>query len=326
VVGLALESLRRIRWSNASTRLSVLPTLVVALNQGPRDGKSLLGLPALCDTGPMDAGSMDDADRTIAHYEQKPELTRLFEEPRGVLERLRTWDVLSRVLPAGGRVVDVGGGAGVHATWLAAQGHRVTMFDLASVHVEQAAASAGPDVDRPDFSIGRADGRYLPLRSESADVVMQMGPLYHLTDPEQRLAALGEARRATRPGGLIVVAAISRFAWLMDAYRHGWADRPAVQDSITYNLATGISQADPKPGDFWGYFHRPDELRSEVEAAGISDVSVYAVEGFAWMLPDLGPILDDNEQRQALLTQLRSVEQEEAMLGASAHLLAVGRG
>jgi hypothetical protein len=49
------------------------------------------------------------------------------------------------------------------------------------------------------------------------------------------------------------------------------------------------------------------------------------VEGAAWLLPDLDARLADDRRRKALLDGLAAIEGEAALLGASAHLLAVAR-
>lgn len=56
--------------------------------------------------------------------------TRLTRSPHGRLEYLRTQELLRRTLmspPA--RILDVGGGAGVHPQWLAADGYEVHLVD-----------------------------------------------------------------------------------------------------------------------------------------------------------------------------------------------------
>ena len=59
----------------------------------------------------------------LGHYNQGFEQDRL-GQGRGELERLRMQELLTRHLPPAPAVVlDVGGGAGVHALWLAAQGY-----------------------------------------------------------------------------------------------------------------------------------------------------------------------------------------------------------
>jgi len=267
---------------------------------------------------------MDGDELVLAHYSRAEEGQRLHETPRGVLERIRTWDLFERWLPADGVVYDVGGGAGVHAAWLADRGYVVELFDLVPRHVSEATEVSQACGPGRRFVVEQGDARFIPRGDESADVVLLLGPLYHLVERSERTQALIEARRLLKPGGLLVSAGISRFAWLMDAYRKGVADSAEVQASITFNLETGRSNADPAPGAFWAYFHRPHELTDEITAAGFENVSIVGVEGFAWMLPDLNVILDRPASAKALLDQLRTVESEPSVVGASGHLLAHG--
>ena len=73
------------------------------------------------------------------------------------------------------------------------------------------------------------------------------------------------------------------------------------------------------------YFHRPEEIAPELEHAGFEASSVLAVEGPAWLIPDVDRWLDEPAGRSRLLELLRRVEAEPSLLGASAHLLAIGR-
>jgi hypothetical protein len=73
------------------------------------------------------------------------------------------------------------------------------------------------------------------------------------------------------------------------------------------------------------YFHRPEELAAECEAAGLRHEATLAVEGPGWLLPDLDARLSDERRRALLLAALAAIEAEPTLLGASAHLLAVAR-
>ena len=109
----------------------------------------------------------------LAYYEQDREHDRL-REGRGRLEFWRTQDVLRRILPpAPARVLDVGGGTGVHAEWLSTDGYEVELLDPIPLHVERAAELAG-------VTARLGDARELPVPDESADAVLLLGPLYHL--------------------------------------------------------------------------------------------------------------------------------------------------
>ena len=261
----------------------------------------------------------------FGYYGRGTEQGRLLDDPMGVLERLRTWDLLERVLPASGRVLDVGGGAGVHAEWLAGRGYEVELFDPIPLHVTQARDVAESLPAGQRFTAEVAEARDIPREDGCADVVLLFGPLYHLVDASDRRTALGEAWRLLRPGGLLVAAAVSRFAWPMDAYRQRLASDPRIHDSISYSLETGLSVAEPEPVSFWAYFHRPNEFEAEISGSGFRDIALCGVEGFAWLLPDLGNILADSTRRDRLLGLLRDLESESGLLGVSSHLLAVAR-
>ncbi|MFF0869601.1 class I SAM-dependent methyltransferase [Nonomuraea sp. NPDC003560] len=131
----------------------------------------------------------------LAYYAQDLEHVRL-REGRGRLEFWRTQDVLRRTLPPPpARVLDVGGGTGVHAEWLLADGYEVDLLDPVPLHVERAARV-------PGLRARVGDARRLPVPDGRADAVLLLGPLHHLADRADRLRALGEARRAVRPGGV----------------------------------------------------------------------------------------------------------------------------
>ena len=63
----------------------------------------------------------------------------------------------------------------------------------------------------------------------------------------------------------------------------------------------------------------------EIRSAGFEDAFVLGVEGPAWILSDFDARWDDGEQRRDLLDLLRALEREPSILGASAHLLGIGR-
>ena len=247
------------------------------------------------------------------HYESYDEEQRLFKPGAGELTRLRSWDLFARHLPAGATVADVGGGPGTHSVHLRAAGHEVTLIDPVPRHVEAARAKGVP---------ARAgDARELPLADESVDAVLLMGPLYHLIDRADRLRALAEARRVLRPGGVLLAEIITRHSWVMDATLRRlatpevWAEFESIE-----RIGTAADPAERAPGGFWAYFHRPEELRDELAAAGFAGSTLAAVEGFAHLLPDLAERM---REPGAVLHAVRLTENDPSMLGASMHVIGV---
>jgi SAM-dependent methyltransferase len=239
------------------------------------------------------------------------------------IEFARTKELLQRFLPsAPATVLDVGGGPGVYAAWLADEGYTVHLVDALPLHVEQAAAAArGCD---PSFTIELGDARSLTQDDSSCDAVLMLGPLYHLTERSERVRALGEARRVLRPGGMVVAAAISRFASLLDGLVSGWLGDPEFDPIVERDLAQG-QHRNPTNRPEWfttAFFHHPDELRAEVEDAGLQFEALLGVEGPGWLLWEQW---DEPRGRENILHAARAVEQERSLIGASAHLLAIAR-
>jgi SAM-dependent methyltransferase len=260
----------------------------------------------------------------VQHYAKIQEGRRI-TEGIGQLELLRTQEVVSRYLPVQpSSILDIGGATGVHASWLALQGHRVHVVDPMAHHVE-AAARLERSPGRITAEVG--DARDLAAADASFDAALLFGPLYHLTEGEDRHRAWTEARRAVRPGGFIFAAAISRFASLFDGLARGFLFDPAFREITERDLEDG-QHRNPDDVPHWfttSYFHRPDELREEAEAAGVEVVAVLGVEGLAGWLPQLSDRWATPEGREAILFAARRVESEPSLIGLSAHLIAVTR-
>ena len=243
---------------------------------------------------------------------------RLAGRPSARLERIRTTELLHQLLPApGARVLDVGGGPGVYARLLTAAGHQVRLLDLVPAHVELARTG------QPPVPAAVADARALPEPDDGYDATLLLGPLYHLTERADRVAALTEAVRVTRPGGHVAAAVISRFAGPMDFTATGrmqgvWFDETvALHTSGVNNASIGFTVA---------YFHRLEELLDECRAAGLRDVVVHGLEGPAWTAAEAA-VGTDREQStfDGALHLARVLSSEPGMVAASGHLLAVGR-
>ena len=78
-----------------------------------------------------------------------------------------------------------------------------------------------------------------------------MGPLYHLPNAGDRRRALNEALRVLRPGGVLVVVAISRFASTIDGLLKGHFAEPAFERVVEQGLHDGRHEnPDRRPGWF----------------------------------------------------------------------------
>src|SRR5665647_1203516 len=117
------------------------------------------------------------------------------------------------------------------------------------LHVQQAQQA---DDAQPEhrFTAQVADARSIPEPDASADAVVLLGPLYHLTEQTERAAALLEALRVLKPGGVVAAIGISRFTALLDGLWRGWLGDPlfraiAERDLSMANIETPTRLATP---------------------------------------------------------------------------------
>ncbi|OBZ12095.1 methylase [Bacillus sp. FJAT-27264] len=271
----------------------------------------------------------------LEYYNDGREIGRL-ERGIGVIEWERTREIISRYLPtdAGDRkiIYDIGGGIGLYSRWLADLGHEVHMFELAPKAVEYARAVQESGQTLPIHTIEVADARSIARPDNSADFVLLMGPLYHLPEREDRIAALHEAKRVLKPGGIIVVSAISRFSstlWGLSVYggQNDYLEDPVFSAMITQELTNGQHIRPEAYPSFISraFFHLPEELNSELAEAGFMDIKTLAVEGPVWIVPALAEKWKNVHSRAELLKICSFVEEQESLLGISPHMLAVAR-
>ena len=269
---------------------------------------------------------MWERNRIVAYYERGDEIRRL-SSSGGQLEETRIRELISRHLPATPAVVyDVGGGPGNYACWLARGGYEVHLVDPVPLHVEQASAASQAQPDYPIVELYVGDARHLDRANDSVDVVLLLGPLYHLTERNERIAALQESYRILRRGGIIFAVAISRYASTLRGMIDGIID-PEYIKIVDRDLRDG-QHRNPKehPAYFTtAFLHRPEELKAEIEAVGFDLEGLFGIQGPAWLLQNLEEQWTNPSCRERLLNIARSLESEPSIIGVSTHIMAIAR-
>lgn len=263
---------------------------------------------------------MASEEDILLHYEDRyDEDIRLTKDGVGQLELIRTQQILRRHLPAApATVLDVGGGPGVYAYWLDAEGYEVELIDIVPRHIRQATERG--------VRARLGDARKLPQADNTQDAVLLLGPLYHLQERDDRLTALAEATRVARPGAPVLAAAISRYAPAIDGLDSGFFDNPEFVSLLGPVTETGRHHNPTDNPNYFttSFFHLPEELESEMLDAGLDNVEVLAVEGIGWVASDLDERMSRPQDRDSLIELLESLETAPSILGASPHLLGVG--
>lgn len=264
-------------------------------------------------------------DPIAAHYGKKNESQRLLSG-RGELEFVRTKLIIEQYLPSesGLSIADVGGGSGPYAFWLAEKGHRVSLFDLVPKHIDEA-VSINRTARSQLIRIDTADVRTLDLGVGQYDVVLLLGPMYHLTGAEERRQVLRKAADWLSPDGVGFVAYISRFASMLDGFAQRLYEDPEFLDIVKQDLETGVHRPNRDNTRYFtdAYFHHPDEIEREAEEASLQVVDLVAVEGVGWLWQNFDQMWADPRERAIILEMIDRTDRDRSLMGARSHILLV---
>ena len=266
-------------------------------------------------------------DEILSYYDSYDESSRLADRMTS-LEYTRTIELMDRYLPSPPAVaLDIGGASGIYACPLARKGYEVHLIDPVEKHLSQAREESDKQPDHPLAGISSGDARSLEWPDSSADIVLLMGPLYHLTERDDRIKALKEANRVLRKGGLLFATYISRYASVLDGLVFGFVHDPAFFEIVKQDLKNGQHRNPTENADYFttAYFHHPDEIQPEMEEAGFDVGKLLAIEGPGWLVRDYDSDMKKPERRERILEIVRMVEADCSLLPLSDHIAAVGR-
>lgn len=266
---------------------------------------------------------IDDISDIASFYNSDParEHRRLEQNQ---LEYDLTWRYLNRHLPAHGSILEVGAATGRYTLELAKCGYTLTAVDLSAALLEvcrQRIADEGLDIE-VQFVV--ADARDLrAVAKRDFDAVLMLGPLYHLLVEADRRAALKEAYDRLREGGIIFSAFLSRFGVMGEMLKKhpAWIEQQSVVRSL---LERGKRPDDFPPGGFRGYFAQISEIAPLHEALGFETIAVAGIEP-AILADDESYNRLQGQQRQLWLDLFDEMSTEKSILGASRHLLYIGK-
>lgn len=265
----------------------------------------------------------DDLSDIVAFYNSALE-TEHSRLERHQLEHELTWRYLDKFLPSKGMILEIGAATGRYTLELAKRDYALTAVDLSPVLIEHGRKSILDQGLEGQVRFLVADARDLgEVTEKEFDAVLLMGPLYHLVFEPDRKIALKEPFERLREGGVIFSSFISRFGLMGDLIKNvpAWIEDQAEVRSI---LEQGKDPAHFPPGTFRGYFARPSEIAPLHEEIGFDTLVLAGVEP-AISADDESYNRLQGRQRQGWLDLLYAISTEPSILGASRHLLYIGR-
>lgn len=260
-------------------------------------------------------------NHVIDYYENYREEDRLTRNNTHRIEFLTTIRIFDEQFPPTAKILDCAAGTGIYSFHYADKGYDVTATDLTPKHISYIQEQlknkpynmASKLIDATDLS---------NFEDETFDIVLCMGPFYHITDPAMRNQCLSECIRVLKKGGLLAISYISRY------YVFPYV---ATSDSkyLTADLAKKLVNTGTINHDdtdcFWTdtYYAAPEEMELQFQMADLHIVEHFAQDGIT---PKLGEDVNNwnDEQFKIWCDYHYSVCREKSLLGASGHGLIIG--
>ena len=230
----------------------------------------------------------------------------------GIVEFETTMHHLHRFLRPGFRLLDIGAGTGRYTSALMAEGYEVKAVELVRRNIDVFLKR------EPTADVVQGDARHMPfLPSASADITLLLGPLYHLIGDDEKLQALTEAKRVTKPGGLIFV------AYLMNEYSilSYCFDEDRISGLMERGAVDGDFHIQADADELYDYVRLEDIDRLD-KLAGLERVTIFSPDGPAdYMRTRLNQMSDETFAR--FLEYQKSVSERADLMGAGSHVVDV---
>ncbi|MFT6065018.1 MAG: ubiquinone/menaquinone biosynthesis C-methylase UbiE [Paraglaciecola sp.] len=254
-------------------------------------------------------------------YNKASEETRL-EKGMGIFEFERIKELIQlHISKSKSIIIDIGGGTGKYAEWLAKDGHQVHLVEPVLKHIKLAEKRA-QKLKNP-FSVTIGEAKKLPYKNDTADLVILHGPLYHLQKREDRVTAILEAKRVLKKGGIILGFAINYTASTLVGLMNGMIHANSFFDMCKQELTTGIHNA-PKDFPFLladAYYHKPQHLKEEFLEQNLEFINLFAVESLIWLDSEYFANMIDKKKSKTLKELQKLTQNDEYLLPFSPHMM-----
>ena len=250
----------------------------------------------------------------LDEYYNKFNEDKRLDSRHGQVEYIISMEYIHDFLKPGDKVLDVGAGTGRYSIALFEEGYDVTA-------VEPVQHNLGRLIQKcPDLRAIKGNALNLKkLPDNEFDMTLLFGPLYHLIRHEDKLKALLEAKRVTKPGGVIMAAYImNEYSVLTYAFKE-----QHVLECIVNGKLDKYFRTVPDEEDLYSYV-RTEDIDFLAKESGLSRIKIFSPDGPANHMRMYLNRLSEEEFEKFIEYQ-RTVCERADLLGASAHTVDILR-
>ncbi|MGN1095624.1 MAG: class I SAM-dependent methyltransferase, partial [Eubacteriales bacterium] len=217
----------------------------------------------------------DETEQISKIYEIFDENSRLNRSKAARVEFLTTVKYIEKYLTPGGKILDIGAGAGEYSLYFAEKGYEVSSLELADNNIKAFRKKIDPEKHNIDLRKGNAVD-LSAYEDKSFDIVLLFGPLYHLHSEIDRQKCISEAKRVCKDDGTLFFAFISNDMVIITEFDYN----PGFFKGDTYDHNTF------KCEDFPFVFFAVSDCRKMLESGGVRIIHEVASDGVSELLEE----------------------------------------
>lgn len=252
-------------------------------------------------------------------FKRNEEFYKIFDEDKrlntrtGSVEKLTTLTEIGRLTNRDSKVLEIGAATGVYAIALSSEVAEVTAFEPATVNYDVLAEKIERRKIENVKAFKKSSNDMGDLPDDYYDLVMILGPMYHLSKKEDRDYCLEQAKRVCKDNGHIMIAFLNHDIVPITMT----IDNPSYFSNDEFYDAENI-----RVRDFPFIFFTLDECKQIVAEAGLQTKEIIGVDGFSETIRDKINSMDAKTFGRYMDWHTSRCKKPE-LLGASNHLLFV---
>lgn len=239
---------------------------------------------------------------------------RLFKDQKHKTEFILTTDYIDKYLKKGMKILELGAGTGAYSLLYASKGYEVDALEYVKENLDILKSKITEDMN---INPVLGDARDLSMyEDETFDMVLNLGPLYHL-EGEDRDKVIQEAKRVCKKGGLIYSAYISNNLTFVKRVKKFDDYVVKYKEEILEGFRIGDNE------NVFTLMY-PSEMEELMKRNGLSKVHHLTTDGISDLIKERIDSLPE-DQYKVWIDYLRTTAEREDQLGYGEHLLYIAR-
>ena len=257
-------------------------------------------------------------DRIQKYYTNYDEEGRLEKDQTHKIELITTIKYLETYINQDNSILDIGAGTGQYSIFCAESKLKVTALEFTprniSIFQEKVKNKRFPHPIRILHGDGLDLSQFL---DNSFDLVLNMGPLYHLFAEDEKMKTLEESFRVVKSGGIVFLAYVNSYAVFFNQFMR-------YPENIGIKEQQNILEQGSIHGTDKSLFSlsKPKEMEERVSKFDVTVEKHICVDGIAHLIPDIVNNLKTTKFDEWMTFHLKTCE-DPHLLGSSIHNLLI---